>query len=195
VRDWVEGSHIVLDAFDDYVFGRPRIDEIVVRFIPDGNAMVANILAGEVDLILERGLSLDQAMQIRQSWAGGRVEFSTDSWVAAYPQHIDPSPPIVADPRFKRALLHAADRQEMVDTIMQGVTEVAHAMVKEGDAEYPFVKDRIVRYEYDPTKAVQMIEGLGYTKGADGMFRDAAGQILSIEGRAGGGSDAYPPRG
>src|SRR5207248_10647102 len=32
IRDWLVGSHVVLEANPDYVLGRPRIDEIEVRF-------------------------------------------------------------------------------------------------------------------------------------------------------------------
>ena len=44
-------------------------------------------------------------------------------------------------------------------------------------------KEAIVRYDYDPRRAAQLIEGLGYSKGADGFYRDAAGQVLGIESR------------
>src|SRR5437867_3721560 len=39
VKDWVSGSHLVLEAFDDYVLGRPKLDEIQVRFILDANTL------------------------------------------------------------------------------------------------------------------------------------------------------------
>src|SRR5205823_14967317 len=38
------GSQIAADAFDDYVFGHPRIDRVSVRFILDVNALVASLL-------------------------------------------------------------------------------------------------------------------------------------------------------
>src|SRR5439155_6398317 len=45
--EWVLGSHLTLDANDRYVLGRPKIDQIQVRFFLDTNTMVANLLAGE----------------------------------------------------------------------------------------------------------------------------------------------------
>ena len=38
-----------------------------------------------------------------------------------------------------------------------------------------------VKYAYDPRRASQMIEELGYRKSADGMYVDNAGQLLSIQ--------------
>jgi peptide/nickel transport system substrate-binding protein len=52
------------------------------------------------------------------------------------------------------------------------------------DPIYPAVEPQLVKYEYDPRRAAQMIEGLGYTRGADGIFHDASGQRLAVEERA-----------
>ncbi len=49
------------------------------------------------------------------------------------------------------------------------------------EPEYKSIEPFIVRYEYDPRRSTQMIEELGYRKGGDGMFDDAAGKPLSIQ--------------
>jgi peptide/nickel transport system substrate-binding protein len=43
------------------------------------------------------------------------------------------------------------------------------------------VKGSAVRYAYDPRAAAEAIEALGLSKGSDGMFRDAAGQPLTVQ--------------
>jgi peptide/nickel transport system substrate-binding protein len=50
----------------------------------------------------------------------------------------------------------------------------------------------VVRYEYDPRKAIAMIEDLGFTRGPDGAFRDTSGQRLSVELRASTSRDLGP---
>ena len=44
--EWAPGTHLLLRANDQYILGRPRIDEIDVRFILDLNAINANLQAG-----------------------------------------------------------------------------------------------------------------------------------------------------
>lgn len=68
----------------------------------------------------------------------------------------------------------------MADVIQQGVTPVAHSIINPQDPVYRDVEASIVRYEYDPRRAAQIIEGLGYVRGTDG-FRDSANQKLSVE--------------
>ena len=57
--------------------------------------------------------------------------------------------------------------------------------------EYKDVEARIVRYDFDPRRASQIIEALGYSKGSDGLFRDAANQKLSIDFRTVEGFDVH----
>jgi hypothetical protein len=45
----VRDSHLLLDANPDYVLGRPRIDQIEVRLIPDSNTLLVNIVGGYVE--------------------------------------------------------------------------------------------------------------------------------------------------
>src|SRR5207245_5323153 len=41
LREWVPDSHIITVANDQYVLGRPKIDEIEVRFIAEPNTLMA----------------------------------------------------------------------------------------------------------------------------------------------------------
>ncbi|MPZ15753.1 MAG: hypothetical protein GEU73_15250 [Chloroflexi bacterium] len=181
VREWVLGSHVVLTAFDDFALGRPKIDEIDVRFISDTTTLAANILAGSVELTLGRALDLDKAIQVRDQWRDGTMDIGFKSWIAIFPQFVNPNPPIIADVRFRRALLHAIDRQQLADTIQGGLVPVAHSYLNPSEPEYREIEGSIVRYDYDVRKAGQMIEALGLAKGPDGTFRDSTGEHLSVE--------------
>jgi peptide/nickel transport system substrate-binding protein len=191
VREFVPQSHISLAAFDQYPLGRPKIDEIELRYIADANALVANILAGAVDLTLGTGLSLGQALQVRDSWRDGTSIHSTifGAQIAAYPQFLNPDPALLANVQLRRALAYAVDRQEMVDTIMGGVGGPAPFLLPPTGPEAEAVQGSIQRYDYDPRRAAQMLDSLGLSKGGDGMYRDPAGQELLIPIWTGAGDD------
>ena len=109
--------------------------------------------------------------------------------IVFYPQFVDPEPAIVGDVRFRRALAYAMDRQQMVDTLLAGQSQVAHSFLSPDWPGYEDVEPAIVRYDYDPRRAMQMIEALGYARGTDGLLRDRAAQPLSLELRVAGGDD------
>jgi peptide/nickel transport system substrate-binding protein len=190
LKSWEKGSALVLSANEQYILGRPKLDEIEVRIISDPSTLVANVLSGAVDVgPLERGLSLDLALQAKPRWSEGRVEIAPASQALIMPQLMDPSPAIVANVQFRRALYHATDRQTLVDTLMHGYTGVADGYIGPTDPEYPFVSSAFIKYEYDLRKASQMIQDLGYSRGSDGFFRDASGQRLEVESRANANQD------
>jgi peptide/nickel transport system substrate-binding protein len=66
-REWVPAGHLVLDAFDGYADGRPKLDTIEVKIIPDTNTLLANVLAGAVDATVGKTLSLEQSLASTRS--------------------------------------------------------------------------------------------------------------------------------
>jgi len=74
IREWVQGSHMVLEAFASYALGRAKIDEIEVKFIPDPTTRMSNILGGAVELTMGLGLSINQGRPAPRSVARGAVE-------------------------------------------------------------------------------------------------------------------------
>ncbi len=190
VREFIRSSRLVLEANRAYPLGAPRIDEIEVRFIPDLNTLVANILAGEVELTIGRSLSVENVMQLRGRWSEGQVVVQPGtSWTALYPQHVNPNPRVIADARFRAALMYAMDRQELVDTLQHGLTLVAHSFLNPNRPEYRETESGIVRYDPDPRRTAQIMEELGFIRAADGGYRDSGGQRLAVEVRSTGGDD------
>src|SRR5205823_1614558 len=81
------------------------------------------------DLTIGGALSLDQALQIQDRWTDGRLVNKSGASVPAYPQFVNSSPPLLTDLRFRRALLEAIDRQQVVDTLMAGQSMIAHTFI------------------------------------------------------------------
>ncbi len=184
LKEWVQGSHASLEAYDRYVLGRPKVDEIEVKFIPDPTTLVANILAGAVELPIGRGLSFEQMLQVRDRWQEGKVDLNPGGSIKVWPQLANPTPSIVGDVRFRHAVYHAMDRQQLVDTLMLGHGGVAHSILIPSDREFPALDPAVVKYEYDPRRSIQILDGMGLTRGTDGIYRDTNGQRISVEMRA-----------
>lgn len=188
VRQFDHGVNVFLEANPAFVLGRPKIDEIDVRFVTDTNTLVANILAGAVEVTVGRNMPLDQALVVRNQWSGGSMDPGPmKSWLAIYPQFLNPNPLVVLDVRFRRAMVHAIDRQEMTDSLMGGATAVAHSIWAPGAPGYADVERGVVRYDYEPGRAIQLLQEVGYTRTPQGAFRDPAGQevIVPLQGTVG----------
>ncbi|HZT06331.1 MAG TPA: ABC transporter substrate-binding protein [Chloroflexota bacterium] len=190
VAQWEAGSGVLLRAFDGFALGRPKIDEIDVRFIPNSSSLSASILAGAVDLTIGRSLSVDQAIQVRDRWQSGKMDAGdVSSVVLIYPQFIDPDPAVIGDVRFRAALMAAIDRQEMAESLQAGLTSAADVFLVPGHAEFSAIQNSIVRHPYDQRQATEAIASLGYARGGDGAFRDGSGARLGVEIRTSQGDD------
>jgi peptide/nickel transport system substrate-binding protein len=181
LREWVQGSHLVLDAFASYAPGRAKIDEIEVKFIPDPTTRMSNVLGGAVDMTMGLGLSINQGVQLRDQWQDGRLTVSLVNARALHPQLLNPRPAAISEVQFRRALIRAIDRQELVDTLQLGYSEVPDSFLNPTEREFEPTKAAAVHYGYDPRLASQMVADIGYTRGGDGMLRDPSGERLSLQ--------------
>src|SRR5581483_8249340 len=51
--------------------------------------------------------------------------------------------------------------------------------------QYREIEAALPRYEFEPRRAGELLQELGYTKGSNGMYRDGAGQSLEVDVRSG----------
>jgi len=70
--EWVEGQYIRVVKNENYWReGYPKLDEVIYKFIPDTNQLLAQLLSGECDVGTEDGMDLDQAPFLDQAEAQG----------------------------------------------------------------------------------------------------------------------------
>jgi peptide/nickel transport system substrate-binding protein len=85
------------------------------------------------------------------------------------------------DVRFRRAMLHAIDRQQITDTLQHGYSAVAHSPLIPNDPDGKEVEGSVVRYAFEPARSRQLIEEVGFVRGPDGLYQDRSGQKLVVK--------------
>ena len=85
VKEWVPGSHILLERNPYYwEEGKPYLDEVRIDFLPDANARMLEIEGGEADIA--EGVPFTQIEQIEGS-DGLTVEVDDDrAWEGVFPE-------------------------------------------------------------------------------------------------------------
>jgi peptide/nickel transport system substrate-binding protein len=180
LRNWELGSGTLLTSNDSYILGRPKIDDIDVRFYLDNDALIAGLLSGAVDVTIGRTLTSDQGLEVRDRWQEGTLVVRSAGWYVIYPQFINPANPTVLDVRFRAALWHAIDRQTLNESIGSGLAPVADMIVTPEEPEYRELGPYVVRHDYDPRRTSQLFAELGFQQGSDGL-RDSRGERLTLE--------------
>jgi len=152
------------DYFKDSPKPQPQVGKIEIRFIPDGQTRVAEILSGGIDMIMS--VPPDQARQLRALPNLQVVPGETMRYVFLHLNTSETTPaPQLRDIRVRRAITHAIDREAMVKSIVGEGARVLHTACFPSqfgcsDADAP-------RYGYDPAKARQLLTEAGFPNGFD----------------------------
>jgi len=184
---WEDGYQVQFVRFDDYWQGRPPLDRVIVRVIADGNTLVANILAGEIDVILPISITLDAAAELRDSgWDGQVLPFLDLPSLRRFdiqfrPERARPTNGLI-NLRVRQAMYQAIDRDAMAAVITARMAPRADTWFAPNDPDYVKIESAIPRYPYDPARARTLLVEAGWTPGPDGKLIDqATGQRLEIE--------------
>lgn len=188
VSEWAVGSHVRGRAFDNYVLGRPRIEEITVKFIPDTNTVMANILAGELDVSLQNTIRGQQALVVREQW----VDAGKGTMLVLPVKHRytevqyrplwDGKPnPAARDVRVRAALVHGLDRAQLTEALLHGLGELADMYLNPGDAAFDAASRAIKKYPFDLATASRLLAEAGWMKAADGILANPAGERFTLE--------------
>jgi peptide/nickel transport system substrate-binding protein len=76
--------------------------------------------------------------------------------------------PLFKDKKVRQALCYGLDRKGFVDSFFKGYAEVAHTPISPVIWAYPDVS-KLNPYDYNPTKANQLLDEAGWKKNADGF--------------------------
>ncbi len=165
VGEWVRGDRIVLVRNPDYhVAGLPRLDRVTFRFMPDPNAALAALKAGDID-VSAFGLGPEHVADLRRD---GRFEVivgeTTNDVVLAMNNERKP----FSDVRVRRAVTHAINKPEVVRGAMFGLGRVLGSNV---DPLNPYFVDLAGAMPHDPARARKLLAEAGYPNGFETTLR------------------------
>ncbi len=160
--EWKRGERIVLEANPDYHAGRPALDRLIYRVIPDNVVLLQELRAGGVDFI-ERP-PLTEVGRLKQT-AGLKVLTADNTSYTYFGFRQDLAP--FDDVRVRRAFYHAIDIPAIVREVLQGYGTISNGQFPPGTWAFdPSVKP----YAYDPNRAKALLAEAGWKPGADGIL-------------------------
>ena len=158
VRRWRRGRELVLKARPDYFAGRAMVKGIVYRVIPEELTSVVEFELGNLDVITIPAADYDH-FRDDPKWKG--LVSATDG-INTYYLGMNCSRPPFNDPRVRRAMNYAIDRQKILETFMEGRGTLARGPVPPELRGWGPPQ----AYRYDPARARRIIreEGLSGVK-------------------------------
>jgi peptide/nickel transport system substrate-binding protein len=170
---WTAGQSLTLDADARKPDGRAAIERIIMRFVPEMNAAVTQLLAGQGDLIAK--LPPEQKPRMQQAanvdvHLGPRVR---PAWIAWNTRR-----PPLDDVRVRQALLMGIDRDALARGLFGDVGEPAYSPVPTVLREHD---PGVTPVPYDPDGARRLLAEAGWRDANAAGVLQRGGQPLRIE--------------
>lgn len=169
---WEAGQQLIVEANPEMPEGRPALDRVVMRVVPDMNVALTELVAGQGDLLkippdLRANVTAAPAVEIH---AAPRVRPAWIAWNTTRPP--------LDDADLRRALLMAIDRDRLARGLFGDVGEPTGSPIPTALWEH---STTTVPVPYDPAEAARLLDAAGWRDTDGDGFRDLAGQRLRIE--------------
>jgi peptide/nickel transport system substrate-binding protein len=155
-KEWQTGDHVTLVRNDNFYFGKPKLEAIIYKLIPDENAALLAFEAGEVDAA---GIPAKDYKRILTLPKINVYEYDTLLYTYL---GLNLTRPYFKDKRVRQALAYVVDRKQLIGLILKGHGSPAYA--PSAPVSWAYSSD-VPKYPFNLEKAKQLLKEAGYPNG------------------------------
>ncbi len=161
LSSWDVGQSITMVKNEEYFAGAAKIDTIIFKIVTDDAAKALQLKNGELDLAQ---VTPKDAQAFQNSKTQTVYDMATADYRGILYNFWNPFWQNNAD--LIPAISYAIDRQSIVNAVLLGEGFVAYSPIQLNQYNY----DGVEHYDYNPDKAMQILQDIGCTKDADGFW-------------------------
>lgn len=166
-KEWKKGEYLILERNEKYWRpNRPYLDSIVVRFIPDAGARTVAFSNGTLELGGFNPLPLTTIREIERQGKLTVYKEVPNFLSPMFMLELNIRKPPFNNLMVRQAVLHAIDRQKLIDVVWSGFGKVATGPVFSTMSKF-YTKD-VKQYPFDIARANALLDQAGFKKNADG---------------------------
>lgn len=154
------GQGLVLKAFDKYRLGKPPVEDVVVKAVPEVAARVSELRAGGADLMF--GVPADLKASLERT-RGVKVVVAP-SYKRLFVAIKQGRHPALADVRVRQAMNHAVNCEEIAASLMGGMAKCGIDLINA-----PYNNPALKGFAYDPARARALLDEAGWRVGPGGV--------------------------
>jgi peptide/nickel transport system substrate-binding protein len=181
--EYKTGEYYKLEAVEDYFRGTPKVKSINMPIMGDSTSIQQSLLSGDLDASTG---SIGIEMLDTFEAIDGITVYSNPGFSPLI-LNINNGRAPFDNVDFRNALAYGIDVNAICETLYGGHALAGTRGAVRSDLSYA---QSGLEYVYDPDKAIELLEGLGYTEvNDDGIRLDEEGNPLSVEIITYAGSD------
>lgn len=167
LKEWVRGSHIHLVRNEEYFKpGKPYLDAVIYRIIPDGASRAVALEGGQVALTQWTDLELFDAQRLSKNPKFGMTTKGYEYFAPIMYLEMNVRNGPLADKRMRHAISHAIDREFVRDKILYGFGKVATGPIS---SKTKFYDGNMPKFDFNVAKATALLDEMGLKPDAKGV--------------------------
>ena len=172
-KEWKAQQYIVVEANDKFYRGRPPLDKIIFKIVPDQENLVLQLKSGQIDF-LESVPPRFYRDLVRQEDLASHVYPSRAYTYLGW----NMKNPLFQSKKIRQALTMAINREEIIDALLFDFGEVCHGPISPIIwAHNPDVR----KFPYDPEKSKKMLAKAGWEDSDGDGWLDKNGEPFEFE--------------
>ncbi len=168
---WSRGDHVTLTRNDGFFMGKPGLDRVTIKIVPDENTSVNLLKTHALDYIFQASPNTYPALQ-----GAPDVKLVFVNVNGYESVQLNLSRPLLGDRTVREAIAYSIDKQQLVATLTHGIMKMATEDIP--DWMWAF-NPTVHSYPHDPIKARELLRSAGWAPGPDGIM-EKNGQPLSL---------------
>lgn len=167
-KEWRKGEYLVLERNPAYWdAGKPYLDKLVFRVIPDAAARAAAIEKGEVQYAPFNPVPFRDVERLA-ALPNLKVETRGYEWLSPVLYFdLNVENPYLKDVRVRQAIAHAVDKAALAKVVWFGYGKPAVSPIP--STLTAFHDPSVPTYPFDPKKAEALLDEAGFKRGTDGV--------------------------
>jgi peptide/nickel transport system substrate-binding protein len=157
---WARSDRIVLERFDRYFKGRPKLARVELRFIPDDQTIATELQAHRIDLTIVGQTSLIDTYRGIEG-----VTVRTAPWNSVAALILNAHRPILHDVLVRRALASAVPYDVILTAVTHGLYEIPRNSLPPTAIGYV----PLPPHRYDIAAANRLLDAAGWHRGSNGI--------------------------
>lgn len=176
LKEYRKNEMALFERNEAYWGEKPKLEELIIKVIPDGESRVIAFENGEIDLIYGNGLiSLDSYKFLRDS---GQYQIGQSDPIGTRAIVINSNRGTTTDVNVRQAIIHGINTKNIVSELFYGTETVAETLFA---TNVPYSDVGLIPYEYNVEKAIKLLEESGWYISEDSSFRTKEGSTLQVE--------------
>lgn len=168
LKKWAHGEYIELERNPYYWDeGKPYLDGIVYRFVPDATMRAAGFERGDIQYGALSPIDINDLDRIKKL---PNLVVETRGYEFLSPTSLlefNVRKPVLADVRVRRAIAHAIDRQNLLHVVNRDFGKVSTGPIPSSLKRY-YTADA-PRYDFDPKAAEKLLDEAGFPRARNGV--------------------------